>query len=516
MALSPRVHIKQTQQLVITPLLMQAIRLLQMPSPELTEFVDSELQQNPLLLRREDTVSDREENPASNMTDRQSPDYPIAGRTGALPENPDLAADAIDVSAADMFPDAGAPGEGAPRAADGPDQHRMLRSATGVLGRRATRFSDDVSGWHEDLPGSTSLVATIEASIAAAIYDPKEQLIALTLLADLDEAGYLGTPLSELAENLGAGLGAVESVLRSCQNLAPAGVFARSLKECLALQLAERDRLDPAMSALLDNLQLLAERRFDALCEICGVDRDDLEEMIAEIKELDPKPAQAFTEFRPQVVVADIFVRPAPAGGWAVELNEETLPRVLVDRTYCAEIAGRLETNGDRKFLSECLQRASWLEKSLDQRARTILKVATEIVRQQGAFLEHGVTHLRPLNLRTVAESTGMHESTISRATANKFMATPRGIFELKYFFSSSLASADGGDSHSAEAVKHRIRRLIDNEWPDAILSDDAIAGRLRPYGIVIARRTVAKYRDLMHIPSSAERRREKQASVTK
>jgi RNA polymerase sigma-54 factor len=515
MALSPRLHIKQTQSLVITPQLMQAIRLLQMSSLELVEFVDTELQQNPLLLRRDDTTFERDENPAAGDADPKMPDAGIVDLQGALRETTDSLTDAIDVSAADMFPDVGAPGEGRPEGTGNMDRDRAPRGAGGVSGRYAAASGNGMSGRHEDLPQSQSLVATIEAAISAAIRDPAMQMIAVTLLADLDSAGYLGTPLSEIAEKLGIDLEIVGSVLRQCQDLAPSGVFARSLKECLALQLAERDRFDPAMRALLDNLGMLAMRRIDELCVCCGVDREDLDEMIAEIRELDPKPAQAFSEFRPQIVVPDIFVRQAPNGGWALELNDETLPRVLVDRTYYAEIAGQLGAGDDKKFLTECMQQATWLEKSLDQRARTILKVAAEIVRQQDAFLTHGVSHLRPLNLRTIAESIGMHESTISRATANKYMATPRGIFELKYFFSSSVPSACGGDGHSAEAVKHRIRKLIDGEAPDAILSDDSIVGHLRPHGIVIARRTVAKYRDLMHIPSSVERRREKQFANT-
>jgi RNA polymerase sigma-54 factor len=494
MAVSPRLQIKQTQSLVITPQLMQAIRLLQMSSPELAEFVDSELQQNPLLSLRDNTAFGRHGDADAGEADTEMPDAGITDLSGA-------------------FPDAGAPGEGRPEKNGNVDPDRKPPDAIGVSGRSAAGSGNEMPDWHENLPASQSLAATIEAGIAATIRDPAKQMIALTLLADLDSAGYLATPLPEIAENLGIDLEVVELVLRQCRELAPTGVFARSLKECLALQLAERDRLDPAMQALLDNLEMLAARRFDALGACCGVDREDLEAMIGELRELDPKPAQVFAEFRPQVVVADIFVRQAPGGGWALELNDETLPQILVDRTYYAEIAGRRGSESDKKFLTECMQQATWLEKSLDQRARTILKVATEIVRQQETFFTHGVSHLRPLNLRTIAESIGMHESTISRATANKFMATPRGIFELKYFFSSSVPSAGGGDGHSAESVKHRIRKLIDNEASDAILSDDAIVGHLRPEGIVIARRTVAKYRDLMHIPSSVERRREKQAA---
>ena len=511
--MSPRLHIKQTQSLVMTPQLMQAIRLLQMSSLELAAFVDSELLQNPLLTLRDDVAFERSGDDASGESDTETPDAGIVDLPGALGRTTDALTDAIDANAADMFPDADAPGEGRPDKAGNVDRDRFSSGAAGVFAGSSAGSDNDLPDWRENLPASQSLVATIEAGIAAAIRDPAKQMIALTLLADLDSAGYLGTSLAEIAQKLGADQASVESVLRQCQELAPAGVFARSLKECLALQLAERDRLDPAMQALLDNLDLLAARRIDALCARCGIDREDIEAMIAEIRELDPKPAQAFAEFRPQMVVADIFVRRAPTGGWALELNDETLPRVLVDRTYYAEIAGRLDAGDDKKFLTDCMQQATWLEKSLDQRARTILKVAAEIVRQQDAFLTHGVPHLQPLNLRTVAESIGMHESTISRATANKYMATPRGIFELKYFFSSSIPSTGDGDAHSAESVKHRIRKLIDNETPDAILSDDAIVGQLRPDGIVIARRTVAKYRDLMHIPSSAERRRAKQAA---
>jgi len=513
MVLSPKLHVKQTQSLVITPQLMQAIRLLQMSSAELAEFVDTELQQNPLLLLHDGTAFERDENPAAGDADSEMPDAGIVDLQGALRQTAESLSDAIGVSTADMFPDASAPGEGQPSGTGIVNGDRARPSAAGVSGRPAAGSGDEIPGWQENLPGSQSLVATIEAAIAAAIGDRARQMIALTLLADLDGAGYLATPLAEIAEKLGTGREVVESVLRQCQELAPTGVFARSLKECLALQLAERDRLDPAMQALLDNLDMLADRRIDALVACCGVDREDLEEMIAEIRELDPKPAQAFAEFRPQFVVADIFVRQAASGGWALELNDETLPRVVADRTYYTEVVGRLGAGDDKKFLTECMQQATWLEKSLDQRARTILKVAAEIVRQQDAFLTHGASHLRPLNLRMVAESIGMHESTISRATANKYMATPRGIFELKYFFSSSIPSAGGGDGHSAESVRHRIRALIDNERPDAVLSDDAIVEHLRPDGIVIARRTVAKYRDLMHIPSSVERRREKQST---
>jgi RNA polymerase sigma-54 factor len=305
----------------------------------------------------------------------------------------------------------------------------------------------------------------------------------------------------------------VTRVLDSLQQLDPPGVFARSLSECLAIQLRARDRLDPAMAALLDNLELLARRDFASLKRICGVDEEDLIDMLAEIRKLDPKPGTGFEASPSEAIVPDVVVRAAPDGSWAIELNAETLPRVLVNQTYYATVSKHAPKNSaDHAFLTDCLQTANWLTRSLDQRAKTIIKVATEIVRQQDAFLMHGVDHLRPLNLKTVADAIKMHESTVSRVTSNKYMLTPRGLFELKYFFTVSIGSAEGGDSHSAESVRHRIRNMIVLESPDAVLSDDDIVDILKKGGVDIARRTVAKYREAMNIASSVQRRREKRA----
>jgi RNA polymerase sigma-54 factor len=319
--------------------------------------------------------------------------------------------------------------------------------------------------------------------------------------------------LETTAEKLGASVAEVEHVLGILQTFDPPGVGARDLGECLAIQLKERDRYDPAMAALVANLDLLAKRDFAALKRITGVDEEDLHDMIGEIRRLNPKPGLAFGGGIVQPVVPDVFVRARPNGEWNVELNSDTLPRVLINQSYYASVSKTAKSDTEKTFLAECLQTANWLTRSLDQRARTILKVATEIVRQQDSFLAHGVQHLRPLNLRIVADAIGMHESTVSRVTANKYMATPRGIFELKYFFSSSIAAADGGEAHSAEAVRDRIRRMIDAESADDILSDDTIVQKLKSDGVDIARRTVAKYREAMRIPSSVQRRREKQAA---
>jgi RNA polymerase sigma-54 factor len=330
----------------------------------------------------------------------------------------------------------------------------------------------------------------------------------------VDEAGYLAGDLDTVAEKLGAPLPEVEAVLAVLQTFDPIGVCARNLTECLAIQLRERDRLDPAMQVLLAHLELLARRDLGALQRICGVDEEDLVEMIAEIRALNPKPGLAFGSTTVQPVVPDVMVRAAPDGTWQVELNSDTLPKVLINQRYYAQVAKGTKNDKDKTYIADCLQTATWLVRALDQRAKTILKVSSEIVRQQDGFFAHGVQHLRPLNLKTVADAISMHESTVSRVTANKYMATSRGIFELKYFFTSAIAAADGGEAHSAEAVRHRIRQLIDGETAEDVLSDDTIVEKLKSAGVDIARRTVAKYREAMRIPSSVQRRREKQAAT--
>jgi RNA polymerase sigma-54 factor len=290
----------------------------------------------------------------------------------------------------------------------------------------------------------------------------------------------------------------------------PVGMFARSLAECLAAQLRERNRLDPCMEALLENLDHLGRRDFKRLMTLCAVDAEDLNEMIAEIRALDPKPGANWETSQLQPVIPDVLMRAAPGGDWILELNPDTMPRVLVNEAFYARISKNAERE-TKTFLAERMATANWLVKSLHQRATTILKVASEIVRRQDGFFRHGVSHLRPLILRDIADEVQLHESTVSRVTANKYIATPRGIFELKYFFTTAIAGS-GGESHSAEAVRHRIRAMVGAETPDEILSDDAIVATLRKEGVDIARRTVAKYREALRIPSSVQRKREKAA----
>jgi RNA polymerase sigma-54 factor len=361
------------------------------------------------------------------------------------------------------------------------------------------------------LARETTLYEHLTQQLHVNVDDAGDRLIGGLLIGMIDDAGYLTGELATVAETIGADIGDVERVLRILQDFDPPGVCARNLQECLELQLKERGRFDPAMAKFIARLDLVAKREFASLQKLCGVSLDDVADMVKEVKALNPKPGNAFGSLFLQAVIPDVVVKPASDGGWLVELNSETLPRLLVNRQYLARVSRSGQREEDKVYLSECLANAQWLVKSLDQRARTILKVAKEIVRQQDSFLVEGVSKLKPLNLKTVAEAIAMHESTVSRVTSNKFMATPRGTFELKYFFTTGLSSTSGAeDLHSAEAVRHRIRQMIDAEAPQAVLSDDQIVSQLKAEGIDLARRTVAKYREALGIASSVQRRRDK------
>ena len=510
MALSAGLQLRQSQSLVMTPQLMQSIRLLQFSHIELTRFIEQEVERNPLL---ELVSSDNDQADAGAEAPVEAPPAQAAASdmgedaawTGSAEGEAERMTSEIDARYENVFPD----DHGAERV-DQPEFIDNWKSMPGSEGGQAGE-GYDLDDFAARAPTLRDHVAE---QIAFAFSDPAERLIATELADQLDAAGYMVGDMAETVERLGADPQRVDAVLARLQDFEPAGLFARSLSECLALQLARKDRLDPAMAALVDNLELLARRDFSALTRICGVDEEDLLDMMAEIRALDPKPGTRFETGSSEMIVPDVSVRPASDGGWNVELNPDTLPRVLVNQTYFATVTGKMPKNAaGQEFLSECLQTANWLARSLDQRARTIMKVATEIVRQQDAFLLHGVDHLRPLNLKAVAEAIGMHESTVSRVTSNKYMITPRGVFELKYFFTVSIASAEvGGDAHSAESVRHRIRVLVDQEAPEAVLSDDDLVDLLKKSGVEIARRTVAKYREAMAIPSSVQRRREKRA----
>jgi RNA polymerase sigma-54 factor len=504
MALAAKLQLRQSQSLVMTPQLLQSIRLLQFTHAELEHFVDEEIERNPLLERAEQREDGASEHAAESAQPSESSAESDWFSETETPWSAEAMSEKLDTSLENIFPDD-------PGTSDrlGPDLSAQWKSAGGSGSSGASTEIYDL----EDMAASAiTLRDHVAEQIALSFADRASRLIAGELADWLDEAGYMRAEIVEIADRLNIEGTAVEAVLATCQSFDPPGLFARDLAECLALQLAARDRLDPAMRALVGNLDLLARRDFHTLKKICGVDEEDLLDMLAEIRALDPRPGTAFSGGNADTIVPDVLVKAASDGSWAIELNPETLPRVLVDQAYFANVSGHAKDQAEKDFLAECLQNANWLTRSLDQRAKTILKVSSEIVRQQDAFLVHGIRQLRPLNLRTVADAIGMHESTVSRVTANKYMLTPRGVFELRYFFTAAIASAEGGDAHSSEAVRDHIRELIDAERPADVLSDDAIVDMLRKSGIDIARRTVAKYREGMNIPSSVQRRREKRA----
>ncbi len=502
MALNQRLDMRQGQSLVMTPQLQQAIKLLQMSNIELQAFVDTELERNPLLERDERGEVQKPVEEAA----RAEPDMVSELNSGAAAEErlATLDTDLENVYTHESRADAES--RNTPGPAD--SGWSSLRPSGGMS------LDADELDFAATLTKLPTLAEHLTDQMHLALSDAAERLIGQHLIGAVNEAGYLTADVASVAETLGTTASHVEAVLVKLQQCDPAGVFARDLKECLTLQLQEIDRYDPAMAALVGNLELVAKRDYNALRTLCKVDIDDLKDMIAELRNLNPKPGHAFGSEPVQPVIPDVIVRASPDGAWTVELNSETLPRVLISNQYLAKVSLSSARSEDKLYLSECQANATWLVKSLDQRAKTILKVAREIVRQQDAFLVLGVQHLRPLNLRTVADAIEMHESTVSRVTSNKYMATPRGIFELKYFFTAAIASSErDGDAHSAEAVRHRIKEMIAAE-SGGVLSDDTIVDKLKAAGIEIARRTVAKYRESLGIPSSVQRRRELKVQV--
>ena len=481
MALTQRLEFRQSQSLVMTPQLMQAIKLLQLSNLDLSAFVEEELERNPLLER----ASDGPEPRSRASRPPNGPNFPIRRFRQLWRRRRRRASDMAGGSAGDGFEpgqeewlnrDLGSrteieqtldtrldnvfseePAEAAARAAQDAAPTAYTEWGGGAS-------NDDDYNLEAFVAAEVTLGGHLAEQLAVAFSGPAQRMIGQYLIDLVDDAGYLPPDLGQAAERLGASQADVDAVLAVLQKFDPPGVCARNLSECLAIQLRELNRYDPAMQALVEHLDLLAKRDIASLRKLCGVDDEDITDMIGEIRRLDPKPGLKFGSARTQTMVPDVYVRPGPDGGWHVELNSDTLPRVLVNQVYYTELSKTIRKDGDKSYFTDCLQNATWLVRALDQRARTILKVATEIVRQQDGFFTHGVAHLRPLNLKAVADAIQMHESTVSRVTANKYMATNRGSFELKYFFTASIASADGGEAHSAEAVRHHIKQLIDAE----------------------------------------------------
>ena len=494
MALGPRLDLRQSQSLVMTPQLQQAIKLLALSNLEIETFIGEALEANPLL-----DIGEASADPA--IPGIEAPEE--ARRTS------------LEGSGADQLI-----GEGHAEA-DRPldiDTTALDRDRDTGDGERLPDWSGEIRGpAGEDGPsideragGGETLAEHLDAQIGAVTGDSRLAAIARHLVGLLDEAGYLHVSLLELAGDLRVALADAEAALTLVQSLDPTGVGARTLGECIALQAHEADRYDPAMARLIDNLDLVARGELARLKRMCGVDDEDFADMLAELRGYDPKPGLRFDRGGGEAVTPDILLAPSSEDGWDVRINEATLPRLIVNRSYYLELRGTCADKAAKGWLSEKLADANWLVKALDQRQKTILKVAAEIVKQQDGFFRHGVAQLKPLTLRAVAEEIAMHESTVSRVTSSKYLHCPRGTFELKYFFTSGVAAADGEGAVSAEAVKAAIRQLIEAEDSKAILSDDSLVDLLRDKGFDLARRTVAKYREAIGLGSSVQRRRQK------
>ena len=511
MALGPRLDLRQSQSLVMTPQLQQAIKLLALSNLEIETFIGEALDSNPLL-----DLGDAAPAPAIDLPVGPQEGEPAdAARRTALESSPidqligeGRAADDrpldIDTSALDTDHDTG-DFDAAPAASREMDFD--ARSGSGGSSDFTGTDGPDIG---EQGSSEESLAEHLHAQIGATTRDARKCAIASMLIDQLDEAGYLPTPLPEIAADMGIDLAEAEEALRLIHTLDPTGVGARSLAECIALQAREADRYDPAMARLIDNLHLVARGELARLRRMCGVDEDDFADMLAELRAYDPKPGLAFGGAVASPVAPDILVSARVDGGWTIALNQATLPRLIVNRSYFVELKSNCADKGSRAWLSEKLADANWLMKALDQRQKTILKVASEIVRQQDAFFRRGMSALKPLTLRAVAEAVSLHESTVSRVTSNKYLLCDRGTYELKFYFTSGVASADGEGSVSAEAVKAAIRQLIEAETPKAILSDDTLVDLLKARGYDLARRTVAKYREAIGLGSSVQRRRQK------
>lgn len=464
--LSQTLDLRQQQNLVMTPQMQQAIKLLQLSNVELQDYLDEEIAQNPLLERIDNEPSESDDAP--DIKEK--------------PEREDDSENDFDAGSS------------------------MSNSTPG--GR--SDFSDDERTLETTHAKEKNLHDHLMEQLTIGAQDALDKTIGTLLIDRLDEAGYLRETPDDLSAQLGVSKERITKLIARLKKFDPAGIFAFNLSECLMLQLEDRGVLDTPMKILLENLNLLGQHDYATLAKICDVHPNVVKEMAQELRTLQPKPASLFDHSIAQTAIPDVLMRKLPkdkGGGWRVELNSETLPRVLVNQQYYTDVADRTKDKTEREYLVTQLNNANWLAKALDQRAQTILKVASEIVERQDAFFLFGIEYLAPLTLREVADSIGMHESTVSRVTTGKFIGTPRGLFELKFFFTSSIEGSDGG-SVSSEAVKSKIRTLIDAEDPKSILSDDDIVDLLQKDGIDIARRTIAKYREALNIPSSVQRRR--------
>jgi len=501
MALGPRLDLRQSQSLVMTPQLQQAIKLLALSNLEIETFIGEALESNPLLeageMSREAAAPDDDRQGATDKPrEEATADALMAEGRGEQDRPLDIAAETLDRDR-----DTG----------DGERGENLAENwAENWGGAASAAMGGQGPSIDERGAGSISLADFLYEQVGLASNDAAQEALARYLIGQIDEAGYLTMPLRDVALELDVPIADVEDALKIVHSLDPTGVGARDLAECLAIQAKEMDRFDPCMERLIENLDLIAKGSFAQLRRICSVDEEDFADMLSELRTYDPRPGLQYGAREGAAVVPDILIGRGPDKNWTINLNEATLPRLVVNRSYYLELREGSVDKESRSWLQEKLGDANWLIKALDQRQKTILKVAAEIVKQQAGFFHRGVSELKPLTLRTVAEEIEMHESTVSRVTSNKYLHCDQGTFELKYFFTSGVASAESEGGASSEAVKARIKALTDVEDPKKILSDDKLVDLLKAEGLDLARRTVAKYREAMGIGSSVQRRRQK------
>lgn len=491
MAITPKLEIRQSQSLLMTPQLRQAINLLQMSNLELNDAINQELERNPLLEKEDDHLAD-----IADSKEQTIDDY---DQTPPSSENDEIFSSDIDYD--NTFDDYASDREGYEQSND--YSWEDYNKSKGIA-------DDDFDYFEQKLAAEKSLYRYLEEQIMVAFKSPKDRLSAKILSESLDAAGYFRGQISELSSRLKCPEEYILSILNTLKTFEPSGIFAESLSECLKIQLQDNNRYDPAIAVLLDNLELLAQRKFKELQKLCSVDSEDLFSMISDIKSLNPKPTSSFEHDTNPNIIPDVFVKRKNDGSYLVELNNLSLPRLLINHNYYSNLSH--QDKSAKRYLKENLSHANFLIRAMHQRATTILRVSEEIVRQQYSFFENGIEALKPLSLKDIAYNLEMHESTVSRATTNKYMQTPLGLFEFKFFFSAAAGSYLGDEDISTATIKHKIKHLIEEENPQKILSDDAIAEILAGEGTKIARRTVAKYREAMKIPSSAERKRQKRA----
>ncbi len=510
MALNSRLDIGQSQSLVMTPQLQQAIKLLQLSNIDLQEFIETEISSNPMLDWEESTLEDSSkssedfqessndsDSDASSKNDLDSVDYLKVDSSG------DLNQENLDTDYTNDF-DVDFAGAGS----------ELESNSYDLYSNSNTNASSQFSGNSQDnifdtIGQKKSLRQHLIEQITLDITEPIERAIAILMLDHLTPEGWFSSSLELLSEQLQVSIEIVDTVLKKLQQMDPIGIFATDLTECLRIQLKHAGKLDDKMSILLNNLDAIAEAKINRLIRKCKTNHEGIHKLISCLRELQPKPAEGFNFEEVDVVIPDVILKPGRTpNSWLIELNGSTIPHVQINQDFYQQLGARKLPKNEQQYFSEHFQNARWLQKSLEQRSSTILKVTHEIVKQQAGFFQFGITHLRPLILRDIADAVELHESTISRVTANKYIATPRGVYELKFFFTSSLSSAGGNSTISAESVRHTIKELINDETSEHILSDDAIVEHLLSQGIDIARRTVAKYREAMKIPSSVQRRK--------